>query len=323
LLPPLLCGGALALALTLPYALPYLEAARSVGARPVDEITRYSAQSISYFASPEFNRLWGWTSDSWGAPELRLFPGLLALLLAVAAIGHPRRRMVLLYAVLTFVVVQLSFGMNGMLYRLLLGHVSSLQGFRSLARFGIIVGCTIAILAALGTQTLLERLSVGPRMRRALVPIIIAILVVEYSNRPLPLSQPVDATVPDVYKVLRRAEPGPIAELPLPEPGTLPGWDPYFQAWSVWHWRPLLNGYSGFYASTYVDALKDLQHFPDRRSIATLRERNIRFVIVHRSFYTPAKYTELALAMAQAPGLSLWGSYRDPYGLADILEVQR
>ena len=46
--PPLLCGGALAVVLTLPYAWPYLEAARAVGARPVDEITRYSAQPISY-----------------------------------------------------------------------------------------------------------------------------------------------------------------------------------------------------------------------------------------------------------------------------------
>ncbi len=122
--------------------------------------------------------------------------------------------------------------------------------------------------------------------------------------------------------MLRRAEPGPIAELPLPQPDTLPGWDPYFQAWSVWHWRPLLNGYSGFYSAEYLQALRDLKDFPDRRAIATLRERNIRYVIVHRSFYTPAKYTKLALAIALVPELSLWGVYRDPYGLADIVEVR-
>ena len=92
------------------------------------------AQPISYLVSPELNRIWGWTSDLWGAPERRLFPGLIALLLAAAAIRHPRRRMVLLYTRDDLVVVQLSFGLNGTLYRVLLGHVSSLQGFRALAR---------------------------------------------------------------------------------------------------------------------------------------------------------------------------------------------
>ena len=145
----------------------------------------------------------------------------------------------------------------------------------------------------------------------------------EYSDRPLPLSQPVDAEPADVYRVLRRAEPGPIAELPLPKADSLPGFDPYFQAWSVWHWRPLLNGYSGFYASEYLQALADLEDFPDGRSIATLRSRNIRYIIVHRSFYTPDEYTKLALEMAQVPELSLWGVYKDPYGLADILEIRR
>ena len=224
--PPLLCGGALALAL--PFRTPgRISRRHEPWGRDQPMRSPATARSRSAtLASPTFNRIWGWTANSWGAPELRLFPGLIALLLGVAAIGHPRRRMVPLYAATMFVVVQLSFGLNGTVYRVLLGHVSSLQGFRALARFGNLVGCTVAILAAMGTQVLMARLSLGTRGRRAFVGAVIALLIVEYSNRPLPLSQPVNAEPSDVYKVLRRAEPGPIAELPLPQPDTLPGWDP-------------------------------------------------------------------------------------------------
>ncbi len=141
----------------------------------------------SYLATSEWNRLWGWTADRWGAMELRLFPGALALILATASVFHPRRRHVALYAVVLGVVVELSLGMNGSLYRLLLAHIAPLQAFRAVARFGMIVGCAVAILAAFGTQALLLHVSQG-RWQRWLVSLLIAILFIEYSNRSIPLS---------------------------------------------------------------------------------------------------------------------------------------
>lgn len=321
--PPLLSGALLALVLTIPYAIPYVKASRTLGARPLDEITRYSALPVSYLASSELNRLWGWTADLWGAPELRLFPGLVAIAIALAAIRHPRRRLVLLYAATAFVVVQLSFGLNGWLFTVLLGHVSALQGFRALARFGLFAGCTLAVLAALGAQAILARRTWSPAMRRGFIAGVIALMLVEYANRPIPLSYAIAAKPADVYAALKVADPGVIVEFPLPHPDNLPGFDPNYQAWSVWHWRPMLNGYSGFYSRNYLDAVERLQSFPDPDAIAALRERDVRYVIVHRSFYDEEDYTPLALRMATAPGLRLWGVYKDSIGWADILEVER
>jgi hypothetical protein len=178
------------------------------------------------------------------------------------------------------------------------------------------------VLAGLGAQATASRLSLAPARRRAFVAIVIGLMIVEYSNRPLPLSQAVEAEAPDVYRVLSRAAPGPIVEFPVPDPRALPGYDPYYQAWSVWHWRPMLNGYSGFYAPEYLAALPVLARFPDDDSIALLRERHVKYVIVHRSFYKREEYTELALKLARQPKLVLWGVYKDPYGLADVLEVR-
>jgi hypothetical protein len=321
--PPLLGGVLLAVVLTIPYALPYAEAARTLGARPLDEITRYSASPVSYLASSELNRLWGWTADRWGAPELRLFPGLVAVAMALAALGHPRRRLVLLYAATAIVVVQLSFGLNGWLFSLLLGHVSALQGFRAWARLGLFAGCAIAVLAALGMQALLARAKWSPAVRRGFFATVIAMMLVEYSNHPIKLSYAIDARPADVYDVLRVAKPGVIVEFPLPDPESLPGYDPNYQAWSVWHWRPMLNGYSGFYSRDYLESVRRLESFPDPDAVATLRDLDVRYVIVHRSFYDEEDYTQLALRMAAAPGLRLWGVFKDSIGPADVFEVER
>lgn len=321
--PALLAGAALGAALTLPYALRYVDAARELGGRNAIEIARYSARALSYLATSQFNWLWGWTSDRWGAPELRLFPGLVAVLLGAASMLHPRRGLAALYLVAMVLAVDLSFGPNGLLYGRLAAHVGGLQGFRALARFGMVVGALIAVLAALGTQAVLMRLTSGSTWRRTFVPIIGVAMLVEYAGRPIPMSFAVEAAPADLYKVLRQAEPGPIIEFPVPAPNALPGADPYFQAWSIWHWRPLLNGYSGFYAPHYLKALPVLATFPDARSIALLRSQGVRYVIVHRAFYEKGSYTPLALRIGNTPDLRLWGVYKDPIGQADVFEVVR
>ena len=38
-------------------------------------------------------------------------------------------------------------------------------------------------------------------------------------------------------------------------------------------------------------------------------------------FYEKGKYTPLALKLATARGLTLWGVYKDPVGVADVFEV--
>lgn len=321
-LPKLAAGGAVSVVLMAPYILPYLAAAKDVGTRPDEEIGRYSAHLISYLSANELNRLWGWTANLWGSPELRLFPGLVAVAIALASLLHARRRVVIVYLAMTLIAIELSRGSNGVVYPLLLGHIGALRGFRALSRFGIVVGCGISVLAAFGTQAIVARSSWSAARRTLMLTLLCGAILLEYSNRSVPMSFGVEAKPADAYQVLRTAKPGIIAEFPIPSAEALPGWDPYYQAWSIWHWRPMLNGYSGFYARHYLEALGELQDFPDERSLETLRRLNVQYVIVHRGFYTQSEYTKLALKMATAPGIKLWGVFKDPVGTADILEVE-
>jgi hypothetical protein len=171
-------------------------------------------------------------------------------------------------------------------------------------------------------QTVLLRTHWTQPVRRAFVVVAILAMLVEYSNRSIPLSFGVDGKPAEVYQALKVAKPGVIIEFPLPKPENLPGWDPYFQAWSVWHWRPMLNGYSGFYSRRYQDAMRDLESFPDAASIDLLRQLEVRYIILHRGFYEVDEYTPLALKLATAPGLTRWGIYKDPVGVADIFEIE-
>jgi hypothetical protein len=232
------------------------------------------------------------------------------------------RRLVIVYVVVAALAIEMSFGTNGPLYRSVVARIDALAGFRSWSRFAIVAQCAIAVLAGYGAQRLFAL--VGPRATTAM-PIacsaILALLLVDYANRPVPLVDAVPIAPPDVYRVLEHAPPGVILELPAPRPDALPGQEPFYQAWSVWHWRPLVNGYSGYYPGFYLETLQRLRYFPDDESIARLQRLDVRYVVVHQSFYEPARYTELMLAMARRPELNSWGAYKDTVGRATIFEL--
>lgn len=321
LLPAIGAAVIVSVALTIPFALPYAAAARELGGRTMEDIGRYSASPMNYFATTTLSWAWGWTADRWGGSELRLFPGAVAVLLAAAAFFRRPARPVLVYAVTAVITIELSFGLNGRLYRAVIDRVDALQGFRSLSRFAVIASCAIAVLAALGADGILARLRARPRARAALVPLALALMLVDYGNRPMGLTPADPVEAPDVYKVLRRAAPGAVIELPVPDLSHLPGWDPFYEAWSLWHWKPLVNGYSGYHPRDYIDTLLRMLSFPDEASIGRLRAHDVRYVVVHRSFYDQDQYAALMLRMARRPEFKPWGAYKDVNGMAEIFEL--
>jgi hypothetical protein len=312
-------GGLVALVVVVPYALPYRQSADELGVRDPSEIARYSAHLSNYLATSSLNAVWGWTSDRFGDAELRLFPGVTALVLAVFAFWRRPVRSVLIYAVVAVLAIELSFGLNGAIYRWLAEEVTALQGFRALARFGMILAFAVAVLSGLGTAALLSLISL--RRRPLTLLLLIGLLAIEYRNHSMVLSTGDPQRPPDVYQMLRRAPAGTLIELPVPRLDRLPGWEPYYQGWQVWHWRPLVNGYSGYYPRDYLETLVHMLSFPDPGSIERLRGHDVRFIVIHRSLYDQPRYTDLMLRIARRSELKPWGTYKGPVGLADIFEL--
>jgi hypothetical protein len=315
-LPGLAAGALLGAAISGLYAIPYRESASVVGSRGLDEIAVYSATPLSYLASPYWNWLYGWTADRFGSGELRLFPGLVALGLAVIGFTRGPRRLVWIYLTVVVLVVELSFGLNGFVYPWLLRHLPPLHGFRVTARFAALAFAGLSVLVAFGFANFRpSRFSPGQWLL-----IVLAALVIEYGSAPVPLRR-VTSGLPDLYRFVRGLEAGVVMEFPSSVPESLPRDDVDFQFWSTTHWKPMANGYSGYYSERYIRLLEGVRKFPDDRSIETLRAAGVRYVIVHRSGYLGSEYTDIMSDLAARHDLLPLGRFRDAADMAQVFAL--
>jgi hypothetical protein len=320
-LPALVGGVAVTALLTAPYLWPYVKAIQALGGRDPHEVARYSAHLTSYFASPPQNWLWGWTTPRWGGVELNLFPGLTACALGVAAVGARPRRLVGVYLVLTALAISLSLGANGSLYSGLARWTPGLNGLRSPGRFGILACAMIAVLAGFGMSAIERRMTSWGRVAAVSV-LAFVLMTAEYANRPMMLMPQTDPARTALYRVVRQSPPGVVAELPMPRPHTLPGWEADYIFWSTAHWKPLVNGYSGYAPPHYIMTLERMRNFPDDESIFALRSLDVRYVIVHRAYYDPASYAALMLRVASRPELRPYGNYQGPGGEGNLFLLE-
>ncbi len=326
--PWLALGAIVAVALSLPYAYQYLGAADTVGTRPLDAIREYSARPSSYLVSPAQSWLWGWTAER-GSAELRLFPGFIACMLAVAALFGRPRPIVLVYAVVGATAVVMSLGLNAPPYEWLVARIDALQGLRAPSRFAIVAMSALAVLAALGVQTIAASMSTrSPSNRLSRKGLVAAfaliLLVVEYRNTAMLLAEvrttPIEGQ--DVYRAARALGPGVMLELPLPRLDALPGREPEYAFWSIGTWFRRLNGYSGYFPPSYIQTVARLESFPDQASIALLRQLGVRYIIVHKTGLAGEAYASLLLRMIDRPEIAVHGMFSDPDGEAALFVLE-
>ena len=313
----LLLGGALAVSISWIYSLPYSAAADRVGTRSVHEVDTYSARPSDYRVATPTNLLYG--SDDAGRAERRLFTGILPALLALASLVLRRpTAAVIAYLLGLIVSLELSLGTNGYLHPLLYEHVSVMRGLRAPARASVFVLMFLGILAARGTAVLSS--AVARPAAAALPALACAVVLLEYRVGPLALV-PYPNDAPPLYRVLARLPPGIVIEFPTPKPGTPPYHDPRFTYLSTFHWKPLLNGYSGFYPPSYLRRLVRLADFPDEASVASLRRENVTYVIVHEDGYRAGEYAQVLEHLLRL-GLTPVAEGPDGWGAGTLMKLK-
>ena len=93
--------------------------------------------------------------------------------------------------------------------------------------------------------------------------------------------------VPKIYRQVREEPNAIVVELPL-HPSGAAFQEARYMLNSTEHWKPMLNGYSGFQPESYHLHVEALANFPDARSIEALRKEGVTHVFVHVSDYGPA-----------------------------------
>lgn len=304
-------GGALLLAVTALMVRPYLAivAADPSAIRGREEVALYSPPVRALLAAPGESRLWGqataFVRDTlpW-APEMALFPGLTVLVLALAGLrwrGATRGLRVGL-CVGTGLLVLLSLGLallDGLLYDPLLSYAPGWEGLRTPGRLAFLWTLGLALLAAFGAERAaggVRRLAAGrglPLAGAATATGLLLAGLVAYEGAPrLPL-----AAVPQPPAALAGL-PGPLLHLPSDAVQ-----DTRYMLWSTDGFVPVVNGSASYTPPALTEVRAATATFPDAGSVAFLRDRGVRTVVVHRA--TAAGTAWAAAADAPVDGLGI------------------
>ena len=298
-----------------PVLWPYWRFARTGTSRPIEVVAQFSASASGYLAS----------TSRIDAPWLRafftndvnvFFAGACALMLAVLGVafiarqpGVARRRAVALGLIAVCGII-LSLGPSTAIYRWLYEWVLPLRGLRAAARFGYLYLLAIALLAAWGVSALERRFSAQPRVTRWIAAAAMILVTVEAWSGPVRTTP--FTRVPAIYSLLATMpEPVRLVEVPFyPADAIFENAEYVFN--STAHWRPLMNGYSGYTPDSYRRRAETFWFFPETRALDAIRAEGATHLIVHLARFSDAEAKNIEAAMRDQPGFRLLAI--DPQG---------
>ena len=286
-------GAGLFLVATALMVRPYLRilASDPDATRGRDEVIFYSPPVRALLAAPGESRVWGEATRfardtlAW-APEQTLFPGVLAVLLAVVGLrwrGATRGLRIGLF-VTTGLLVLLSLGfsfLGGRLYAPLFDYAPGWSGLRTPGRLAFLWSLGLALLAAFGAQRVVDASARGlqqlrrpePATRAVAVGVgfaLAALVALEGAPR-LPL-----APVPPPPAALAGLQ-GPLVHLPSDSIN-----DTAYMLWSTDGYPRIGNGSASYTPPELEELRAATPGFPDAASVDYLRARGFRTVVAHR-----------------------------------------
>jgi hypothetical protein len=278
--PLLFLAAILAVLALLPFLLPYYQAREMQGLmRGLDDARGYAASGREYLMTGGRLHFATWSHRFW-APSEALFPGLTVLALAAVAIfsrtafKDVRARMWLAIAAIG---LAMSFGPLMPGYSLLYSVFPLLQGIRVVVRFGHLFLLGLAVLAGFGLVTI-RRQWKGRRLAAALSVAAIVLVTVEAARAPVGYTAAENP--PQIYRLFAAEPEAVIVEFPFFQPREFFR-NAQYMLNSTLHWRPLVNGYSGFRPESYDEAWRSLRDFPEGDSLYALRQLGVTHVVVH------------------------------------------
>ena len=281
--PLLLLSGLVAAVVAAPFLFPYLLVHDAYGfERTLDDTTGLAASLASYLSSP--SRLhYGLWSYKWFGESSALFPGVTATVLASLAMlrgtafRNPRARMCL---VMGAIGVLLSFGPRVPGFAFLFEHLPLLRVVRVVSSYGYLGLIGLAVVAAYGVVELSHLVPA-----RAWLPTIAGILLlvtVEPMAAPLELS-PFEGTR-RIYDLVQREKNAVVIELPFYTESAGFAQARYMLN-ATRHWKPMLNGYSGYRPPSYYKTADAVASFPSSGSLSWMAEHGVTHVFLHMDAY--------------------------------------
>jgi hypothetical protein len=285
---PLSIAAALTVVAMIPLAIPYQRAAAEQGmVRSLEAVTEYSATPAGYVAASGRVHLATWSGPLFTDPVNSFFPGVVVLALAiVAAVSarrddlQSRRRVVMLMAIASAGFV-LSLGTHTPVYGWVYHLFPPMRGLRVAARFGNLFLLAMAALAGFGLARVHRTLAARPRTARSAGAVAVAlVLAANLESLRAPIQYQPFSGIPSLYSLLANEPHVVLAEVPFyPRQATVENAEYVLNATA--HWRPLMNGYSGYTPASYVKFADVFWYFPRDYAIEAMHRAGVTHVMVH------------------------------------------
>lgn len=226
----------------------------------LEDLRVYATTLESWVASG--TPLWGPLSQRHLDPDRvrdGLFPGLVPLLLGLAGLARAPRRWQLAAVSLCGLSVWISLGPETAAFRFLHEQVVLFRAIRAYSRFALLVMLVLSVLSALA-------LAGRGRLRW----LALALLLFEARHAPIGTAPLV---VPGEVERWLAGKAGAVAVLPVGEGDTAA------MLRQLGHWRPLVNGDSGFIPRPHDRAMERLEGTLDADALRYLRAIGVRHVV--------------------------------------------
>jgi hypothetical protein len=284
-----------AMVLVAPAFMPYVTLQRVGGfRRELKDAVQYSANWSDYLASSSYAHAWMLSHlPEWSEVS---FPGFVTLIFgawgAWIATRDRRRELLVLYGGLTLLAFWASFGPKALLYSALYRAVPMFAWLRAPARFGLIVGFGLSVLAGVAISTWLRRVQ-----RPALVTA--ALVIAAAGELAVPLYMPDVPPVEPAYRMLATLPPGPVIEMPFFYPQVGLYQHTKYMLASTAHWMPLVNGYSDYIPPDFYEHVMMLAPFPSRDAFKILEPGRVRYAVFHMNGYNTENRNDVLIRLKE------------------------
>ena len=269
--------------LVFPLVFVYAQSTEARGVRSPEVIAAFSAVPADYLRPGSGNPAYRAFLPRFVHAERALFPGLATLLLAAAGAWPPLTAARVAFIVAGVVAFDGSLGLHGILYPCLYTWFPALQSVRVPARFAMLVVLTLAVLAGAGATRLMARIS-SPWKRAGAAACLTLALALDgwprYDRLPMwPSPPPIYAALPARGAVL--------FEFPVHSPADRFAENLPYMYFSMWHWTPMVNGYSGFIPASYRALVEGTSTFPDTVALDYLARIGVTHIGLHCRLWEP------------------------------------
>jgi hypothetical protein len=325
-------AAALIAIIVIPFFIPYLQVQREMGfERKVTESEPFSATLKLYTEVSPQNLVYGKLLAPnppvmlGGYPLDNLFPGIIAVGLAIVGIATTKNRDKWFYFLLLTFSFLLSLGPRLFIapnaptditlpYRWLYDAFPLMRALRAPVRFDALVMFALAILAGYGFSRITHHAR-WARFTNYQLPITLALIALEYLALPAAHITPVPVwnEIPEYVRWLRQQPPGVILELPMIASDPTKPLDLTTQYFSTYHWHTTPDGYSGFVPPRRGEIAYDMQLFPRLLfTTSLLQALDVNYLVIHTALISDWNWVDTGMSMSE----KIAGGYAPEINLA-------